>query len=347
MGERLKAPFPWFGGKSRIAPEIWARLGTVPNYIEPFAGALGCLLQRPDEAGIETINDLDGFVSNAWRALQANPELTAAWSSGPVSECDLHARHLWLRERRSALSARLMAAPDYYDAKIAGWWLWGIACWIGGGWCSPNGSGPWGIEKDSEGFPRFCHLGARQGVKRSLPHLGDAGQGVKRSLPPLGDAGRGVMKRGSGLFPWFQALQTRLARVRVCCGDWTRVMGAAVSIHNGLTGILLDPPYSTEESRDMRLYAEDSGTVAHDVRAWCEKEGGHPKLRVILCGYGEVHNALLAHGWTKHTWKAFGGYGNHGAKSQANINTARETLWCSPHCLQPQTAQIGLWEETQ
>ncbi len=25
--------------------------------------------------------------------------------------------------------------PDYFDAKIAGWWVWGQCLWIGGGWC--------------------------------------------------------------------------------------------------------------------------------------------------------------------------------------------------------------------
>ena len=38
---------------------------------------------------------------------------------------------------------KLMGDPDYYDAKIAGWWLWGICQWIGSGWCS--GQGPWRV----------------------------------------------------------------------------------------------------------------------------------------------------------------------------------------------------------
>lgn len=28
----LKAPFPYFGGKSTIAKEVWARFGNVPNF---------------------------------------------------------------------------------------------------------------------------------------------------------------------------------------------------------------------------------------------------------------------------------------------------------------------------
>lgn len=40
----LRAPFPWFGGKSRAAPLIWEALGDVRNYVEPFAGSLAVLL---------------------------------------------------------------------------------------------------------------------------------------------------------------------------------------------------------------------------------------------------------------------------------------------------------------
>jgi hypothetical protein len=38
----------------------------------------------------------------------------------------------------------LHADPDYFDAKIAGWWCWGACAWIGTGWCS--GEGPWNID---------------------------------------------------------------------------------------------------------------------------------------------------------------------------------------------------------
>ena len=35
-----KAPFPWFGGKRRVADKVWAALGDVDQYVEPFAGSL-------------------------------------------------------------------------------------------------------------------------------------------------------------------------------------------------------------------------------------------------------------------------------------------------------------------
>jgi site-specific DNA-adenine methylase len=80
----VKAPFPWFGGKSRVAHLVWDRFGDVRNYVEPFAGSLAVLLGRPTEAKIETVNDLDCWVANFWRALQAEPERLARYADWPV-----------------------------------------------------------------------------------------------------------------------------------------------------------------------------------------------------------------------------------------------------------------------
>lgn len=70
--EPLKAPFPWFGGKSRVAAEVWTRFGAdVGNYVEPFFGSGAVLLARPGGPGnIETVNDLDGYIANFWRAVR-------------------------------------------------------------------------------------------------------------------------------------------------------------------------------------------------------------------------------------------------------------------------------------
>ena len=80
----MKAPFPYFGGKRKVAPEVWAALGDVQNYCEPFAGSLAVLLGRPatHRGTIETVNDLDRYLANFWRALQA--ALSATGGDGPV-----------------------------------------------------------------------------------------------------------------------------------------------------------------------------------------------------------------------------------------------------------------------
>src|SRR5438128_12336375 len=105
----VQAPFPYFGGKSRAAGLIWQALGSdVPNYVEPFAGSLAVLLNRPTAPRIETVNDADGFLCNVWRALQADPEQVAAWCDRPPNEADQHAIHTWLVNQRDEVPARLM-----------------------------------------------------------------------------------------------------------------------------------------------------------------------------------------------------------------------------------------------
>ena len=71
MSIALSAPFPWFGGKSKVADLVWQRFGDVPNYSEPFAGSLAVPLGRPHKPRIETVNDLD-CVAPETRILRAD-----------------------------------------------------------------------------------------------------------------------------------------------------------------------------------------------------------------------------------------------------------------------------------
>ena len=322
----LRAPFPYFGGKSRIAAKVWERLGSnVTNYVEPFFGSGAVLLARPDwtpAAGwIETINDKSGFVANFWRAVQHDPAAVAHFADWPVNENDLHARHAWLVQNHlETLPARLEGDPDFYDAKIAGWWVWGASCWIGGGWCS--GRGPWRQVETEDG-------------SRQLVHLGDAGMGVNRQLVHLGDAGMGDAGNGSaGLAAWMDALAARLRRVRVCCGDWSRVVTETPTVRMGTTAVFLDPPYATEAGRCGNLYEQEDLTVAHAVREWAIAKGTDPRYRIALCGYDTEHGAHMPADWTPVKWKAKGGYGSQ-SNGAGRANRHREVIWFSPHCLEP------------
>lgn len=83
----MKAPFPRFGGKSRAAALVWAALGPVEDHVEPFAGSLAVLLARdtwPKTAPVETVNDLDCFVANLWRAVALAPDVVARYATGPA-----------------------------------------------------------------------------------------------------------------------------------------------------------------------------------------------------------------------------------------------------------------------
>ena len=79
----MKAPFPWFGGKRRCADLVWQRFGDVDNYVEPFAGSLAVLLERPHwpfaATRTETVNDVDCYIVNFWRAMQRDEAAIAHW----------------------------------------------------------------------------------------------------------------------------------------------------------------------------------------------------------------------------------------------------------------------------
>lgn len=320
----IKSPFPYFGGKSKVADRVWAALGPVENYVEPFAGSLAVLLARPHTPKTETVNDMDCMIANFWRALSMAPDEVAAHADWPVNEADLEARHYWLICQKDNLRD-LLGQPDRYDAKIAGWWLWGCCAWIGGGWCA--GDGPWWHDGDRW---RDDARDAGRGINRKLPHLGDAGRGINRQLPHL-DAGRGINRKGVDIIGlYMQRLASRLRRVRVCCGDWERVCGPVPTFRHGMTGVFLDPPYSLEGR--TAVYTEECGDVHARVTAWAMEQGSNPLMRIVVAGYEGEHNALEAAGWRKEAWKTSGGYGA-GRGGQGDINKHKERLWFSPHCL--------------
>ena len=321
----MKAPFPWFGGKRAVAADIWRAFGDVGGYVEPFAGSLATLLCRPGvKFGTETVNDADGLLVNVWRAIQADPDGVAAFADWPVSEADLHARHIWLVGKRESMTERLCADPDWFDAKAAGWWVWGASAWIGSGWCS--GEGPWRVV---DGVLSKGNAG--QGINRKLPHLGDAGRGINRQLPHLGNAGRGAHIRET-----MRALSARLRDVRIACGDWSRICGPSVlRAGSGVTAILLDPPYA--DGHDV--YSAGSGkSLWSDVCEYAVETGASERNRVVLCGYADTF--APPSGWQTVEWKARGGYGSQG-EGDGRENSARERLWLSPHCIMPDTPTQG------
>ena len=345
----LKAPFPWFGGKSRVADLVWDRFGNVPNYVEPFAGSLAVLLSRPTEAKSETVNDRDCYLANFWRAVAEDPEETAYWADWPVNEADLHSRHLWL-VNQAEFRERMLTCPDFYSAKVAGWWVWGISQWIGSGWCSrPEWSGrgnaagaPQGIhghtfgEKVHRKLPRQGNAGVNAGqVSRQIPSISNS-KGVHQKMPhpgPQGTNSNGI-SGPSRIKDYFQLLQARLRRVRVCCGDWSRILGPSPTIHLGLTGVFLDPPYSDYED----LYSTESNDVSRKVFEWAMAHAREPDLRIAVCGFEGEHE--FPREWECLHWKATGGYANQGESGSANAR--RERIWFSPNCIKPPSLFDGM-----
>jgi DNA adenine methylase len=300
----MKSPFPYFGGKSRVAAEVWRRLGNPDHYVEPFFGSGAVLLARPDAPRVETVNDWDCLLVNLWRAIKADPAGLVALCDYPVIEVDLHVRHDWLVNNRERVRSVVTADPESYDLKAAAWWLWGIGMWIGGGWC------------DAEAGKR---------TKRTRPHIsGPNSQGIHPAL-----------FNGTAA-EWIAALSERLRRVRICNGDWSRVVTSAVLFHpvkNGTTAVFLDPPYKLG-IRDSAIYASDASGVciADEVRRWAIENGGNPRLRIALCGYEGEHE--MPEDWAVFAWSASGGFGRL-ANARGKSNSHLERIWFSPHCLTP------------
>ena len=356
-GRVLKAPFPYyFGGKSSVAPVIWAALGQPKHYIEPFFGSGAVLLNRPDynpQKHMETVCDKDGHVANAWRGMQFAPDELAKFCDWPVNHADLNARRKYLNDN-AGLLLRLCDDPEYFDAKMAGYWIWAMSCWIGSGLTRkdsmPRVDGVVGCQKQdpSRNRPQVALQGGvhalsqipllnhETGVCRRPCYGASGAHGVHKTTltaepDPLLDARAPYTP---GLYEWFRQLSERLRRVRVVCGDWTRVCGGDWQDDRGICGIFFDPPYDPVKcNRDAKIYTEESATVANDVREWCRKRGALKTYRIVLAGYYEEHESLLDEGWTFHRWSAHGGFANRGkGKSQGEVNRHKEALFFSPHC---------------
>jgi hypothetical protein len=352
----MLAPFPYFGGKRIIADDVWKRLGTPSQYIEPFCGSAAMLLAAPKPASLEVINDSSGFIANFWRAVKHQPETVTKWADYPVSHIDIGARHMWLMAQREHIGAALHDPNWEGDAKIAGWWLYGQCSWIGSGWCEWDGKIP--------------HTGdAGMGVQAigKIPHTGDAGRGVQAigQIPQAIDTGRGVQAIGKipqaidtgmgvqaigqiphtssagmgvqaiGQIPhtkqnkkfltssgyvamhWLTQLAARLERVRVFHGDWSRCLNHHFGGDD--TAVFLDPPYRNYEE----VYGKEASSIADAVEAWARE---HANIRIALCGHqGDYH--LL--GWDIVEWSR--GKTTYGSSK----TTDKECIWYSPACIKP------------
>lgn len=271
------------------------------------------LLARPNydkQTHIETICDKDGFVANVWRGLKFDPDEVAKWCDWPVNHAELSSRKKRLLENEDRLLENLIADDEWFDVKIAGYWIWAASCWIGSG---------------------LTRLG-------QIPYISHGGKGVHAlgQRPHIGDCGNGVHALGGrnhNIYDWFVRLQDRLRYVRVVCGDWTRVCGGDWQDNIGTVGIFFDPPYGVQD-RDTNVYHHDSTSLAADVCHWALERGSRESYRIVIAGYDE-HADLLEHGWRMKLWKANGGYGNLGKKTRRGAENAhRECLYFSPHCLE-------------
>ncbi len=307
----LLSPFPYFGGKRSIAADVWQRLGTPTQYIEPFCGSAAVLLAAPQPASLEVVCDASGFIANFWRAVKHHPAEVARWADYPVSHIDLGARHVWLMQQVERVGAELHDCDWPGDAKVAGWWLWGQCCWIGSGWCD------W----DRAGAARRQRRDGAIGIGK-VPQYNETGRGIL-SVGAQQGAAEMMTSTGRAAWHWLHKLATRLERVRVIHGDWTRCLNN--NFGGDDTAVFLDPPYRGFE----QLYG--ASTPAADAAEEWSRNNSH--LRIALCGHQGDYNLP---GWDSVEW-------SRGRLTYSgNRTTDKECVWYSPPCLPRE--QRGLFD---
>jgi len=327
----MKAPFPYFGGKSQVADIVWSAIGaSVSHYIEPFFGSGAVLLARPSydpKEHTETVCDKDGFIANVWRSLQKAPDEVAKYCDWPVSHIDLCSRKRVLLANKDGLAQKLIEDDDYYDPKLAGYWIWCASCSIADVFSSMN---------------KRPHLGNKgEGVHRvsvgGIPHLSDKGQGVhKCGLAMQADISTDVRGRyNDNIYRWFRQLSERLRYVRVVCGDWMKICGGNWQDKAWPDcGIFLDPPYSHDCGRMSSAYLEEL-ECSKQVAEWAYERGQRENYRIVLAGYEGEHEWLEEKGWRVVEWSTKGGLANtarDNKQTRGKANRHRERLWLSPYC---------------
>lgn len=122
MGEALKPPLIYFGGKTIMAGRIAALLPPHGHYVEPYCGSLAVLLAKRRSA-METVSDIERVLVTFWRVLRDQPaELARACALTPHSLAEFRdaedvdapaddletARRVWVRltQGRSGLLRR-------------------------------------------------------------------------------------------------------------------------------------------------------------------------------------------------------------------------------------------------
>ena len=368
----LRAPYPYSGGKGRRARLIWEHFGDPWGYFEPFAGSLAVLLARPDPCEREIVADTNGYVCNLWRSIQADPDAVAYWADWPTIHDDLTARRLYLLKWMSGIKERLREDDEFYDAKAAGYWCWGMSHWIGGS-RFPEGNAGESIPhvKTSDSGQGVSMQRKRIPVDDQIPHVNNpsGGQGVsaqrKTGIPgsdpdemdiipsvSASAGGRGVsMQRhripatpgiidGSRLRPWMRALSVRLQRVHVVNRPWTTICHSERTFlgqsdtSKPTIALLMDPPYLTDERTNTYDKTFDGeDEVARDAYEWSVEHG--EKYRIAYCCH--EGDFPVPDGWTV----ALDGF--MGIR-RADRQDRQDAIMFSPACVREADPQPSLFD---
>ena len=140
---------------------------------------------------------------------------------------------------------------------------------------------------------------------------------------------RGVSCQQSSFTPWFTAISDRLSNAKITSHDWIKIMNIK-NIKTNRTSIMLDPPYNStgNNGSGVDYINNDNNEVSDDVRNWIITNTEDLKgTRIVVCGRGHEHDALLDHGFTKIVGKNIKSLN----KKLADEFT-QEFLWYKPNC---------------
>lgn len=104
---KLKAPFGWVGGKSKLAKDI---VGLIPKdhvrYVEVFGGALSVFYAK-EKSKLEVVNDINSYLVNLHRCMRTNPETLSFYLNQMLISRDIFnaIRHNKLKPRNNIEAA--------------------------------------------------------------------------------------------------------------------------------------------------------------------------------------------------------------------------------------------------
>lgn len=274
----LRAPFPWTGGKYWVANKVWEALGDVHHYIEPFGGSMAVLLARPHKARLETVNDLNHYLINFWRALKADASVVAYHTENPISEADLYARNKTLIETSEEFKTKILDDPEFFDPKLAGWWVWGQSTIIGRTFAND--------------------------VCKKMPSLLPAGVNGRNSELQSWLQALAVRMRGVRILcgDW-----------KRCLGPTS--LGLSPKSRFSSVGVFLDPPYVDGDYKYANSVVAGD-VVWDDARSWAIEHGQHRHMRIILAGYEDGRE--MPESWIRLNWKGHGGLGRKSRGNNEN-----------------------------
>lgn len=340
----MRAPFDYYGNKHYAAEHVWGLLGDVERYIEPFAGSLGVLLGKPHHYGpaLEIVNDVDALIVNFWRSVVHDPDTVAKWADWPASTAEIVARRIALREwSESRMREKMFGDVEFYDARIAGFWVYVVANSIN----NQVESGPWVRDEQSGRIVKGAR-GSGVTISRIIVEeffapetltyesfqcrkMGEQYDGWPADMPR--DFAVAIMRR----------LSSRLRDVRILNDDWQKsvtkkILGVS---RCKSVGVFLDPPYDFSVRND-NLYTVDQD-VAVDVATWAvDAAKQYKNLRIVFCGFkgSTSANIVESAGWKEYNFRVRNGGLNEGVGMSQQL----ERLYASPSCLNTQNTLLDM-----